>query len=339
MYTPKPGRLALAALTLALLPAPPALASFPDENGRISFARYDDVGFEQIWTANPDLTAAEQLTATPGANNITSAWAPDGSRIAFDSDRSGLGPNGLPMVDIFTMKPDGSDLVQLTHDAGFNGEPSYSPDGGRIAFESDRGALPEQEGIYRMRTDGTDVQPIVLASEIGALFLQAPKYSPDGRTIAFTAVRRPQQFKRDNLAGATGAVYLVNSDGSNLRRLTPWGKKTSVDVDWSPDGSMLAFETEFKPGAGPELYVVRPDGSGLRNLTNNASLTHKTFEASSDPAWAPDGSRILFIQAEIIDDAFGLDLWSIRPDGTDMHPVEHTPVWEDQPAWGSASPR
>jgi hypothetical protein len=47
-----------------------------------------------------------QLTATPAANNISGAWAPDGSRIAFDSDRSGLGPDGFPMVDIFTMKPD-----------------------------------------------------------------------------------------------------------------------------------------------------------------------------------------------------------------------------------------
>ena len=330
MSTPRPGRLVLPAVAAALLLAPPALASFPGENGRMSFARYDDDGFEQIWTANPDLSAAEQITAIPGANSISSAWAPDGSRIAFDSDRSGTG------VDIFTMKPDGSDVIQLTHDAGFNGTPAYSPGGGRIAFESDRGAFPEEEGIYKMRTDGSDVQPLLLASEIDALFLQAPKYSPDGRTIAFTAVRHPRVGKRNDLAGATGAVYLAHSDGSNVRRLTPWGRKTSVDVEWSPDGRMLAFETEWKPGTGPELCVVQPDGSGLRNLTNNPSLTHKALEASSDPAWAPDGSRILFIQAEIIEDAFGLDLWSIRPDGTDMHPVEHTAVWEDQPAWGSA---
>jgi Tol biopolymer transport system component len=330
MTRPRLGCVLLSAAILTVASAAPALASFPGSNGRISLARYDADGFEQIWTANPDLTAAEQLTATPGANNVISAWAPDGSRIAFDSDRGGTG------VDIFTMKPDGSDLVQLTHDAGFNGEPSYSPAGDTIAFESDRGAFPEQEGIYTMRTDRSHVRTVVLAAEVGAFFLQGPKYSPDGRTIAFTAMRRPQIDNRNDPAGATGAVYLIDRDGTDLRRLTPWGKKTSVDVDWSPDGTMLVFESEWKSGAGPELHVVRSDGTGLRNLTHNPSLTPNTLAASFDPTWAPDGSRILFQQAEIIDDAFGFDLWSIRPDGTDMHPVEHTAVWEDQPAWGSA---
>jgi TolB protein len=320
------------AVVAALALAAPALASFPGQNGRISFARYDDAGFEQIWTANPDLTAAEQLTAEPGANSISSSWAPDGARIAFDSDRSGTG------VDVFTMNPDGSDVQKLT-DAGFNGEPGWSPGGERIVFESDRGDFPAAEGIYRMRADGSHVRLLVRASEVGSFLVTGPRYSPDGDTIAFTGVRRPRDGKRgrgSDLSGATGAVFLMDADGGHVRRLTAWGHNTSLDVEWSPDGSMIAFETDWRPGAGPELYVVRPDGSALRNLTGNPSLTPHTLEASSDPAWAPDGSRILFIQAEIIDDAFGLDLWSIRPDGTGMAVVEHTPVWEDQPAWGSA---
>jgi TolB protein len=320
------------ATVLAVAAGQQASASFPGANGRISFARYDADGFEQIWTANPDLTAAAQLTAVPGANSISSAWAPDNSRIAFDSDRSGTG------VDVFTIAPDGSDLAKLT-DGGFNGEPSYSPAGDRIVFESDQGSFPDDEGIYRMRTDGSHVRLLVRASQFGAYIVAGPRFSPDGETIAFTGVRRPRDFKggrASNLAGATGAVFLMNADGTGAHRLTAWGQNTSMDVEWSPDGSMLAFETDWRRGAGPELYVVRPDGTGLHNLTDNASLTPKLLEASSDPAWAPDGSRILFIQAQIIDDAFGLDLYSIRPDGTDRRLVAHTAVWEDQPAWGSA---
>jgi TolB protein len=320
------------ATILAIAAGQQAAASFPGENGRISFARYDADGFEQIWTANPDLTAAAPLTAVPGANSVSSAWAPDGSRIAFDSDRSGTG------VDVFTMESDGSDVVKLT-DGGFNGSPSYSPAGDRIVFESDQGSFPEDEGIYRMRTDGSHARLLVRATELGAYIVTGSRYSPDGGTIAFTAWRRPRDFKpgrADGLAGATGAVFLMNADGTGAHRLTAWGHNTSMDVEWSPDGSMLAFETDWRRGAGPELYVVRRDGTALRNLTDNPSLTPKTLQASSDPAWAPDGSRILFVQAQVIDDAFGLDLYSIRPDGTGRALVEHTPEWEDQPAWGSA---
>ena len=178
------------------------------------------------------------------------------------------------------------------------------------------------------------------ASAVSAVIVATPRYSPDGGTIAFTAWNRPRWGKRgspNEFAGATGAVFLVDADGSHPRRLTPWGRNTSQDLDWAPDGKRLVFESEFGRGDGPELYLVRRDGSGLRKLTDNPSLTPKAFAASSDPAWAPDGSRILFTQAQVIDDAFGLDLWTIRPDGTGMAPVAgHTEAWEEQPGWGSA---
>ena len=333
MTRPRLGSALLCAAILTLAAAGPALASFCGPIGRISLARYDADGFAQIWTANPDLTAAEQLTAVPGANSIFSTWAPDGSRIAFDSDRSGTG------VDVYTMKPDGSDTKKLAG-GGFNGEPSSSPDGARIVFESDRGGVPEDEGIYTMRPDGTGVRLIVRATEVNAVIAATPRYSPDGGTIAFTAWNRPRWGKRgtaNEFAGATGAVFLVDADGSHPRRLTPWGRNTSQDLDWAPDGKRLVFESEFGRGDGPELYLVRRDGKGLRKLTDNPSLTPKAFAASSDPVWAPDGSRILFTQAQVIDDEFGLDLWTIRPDGTGMAPVAgHTEVWEEQPGWGSA---
>src|SRR5437762_3190460 len=121
----------LACLALVLLAVGLAYATFPGTNGRISFARFF-----------PDTNSL----------SIFSDWSPDGSRIAFDSDRFNNGTDDI--VDIFTMKADGSDIIQLTSHAGFNGEPEYSRDGNTIVFESDRGT--GQEGIYLMNaSDGT----------------------------------------------------------------------------------------------------------------------------------------------------------------------------------------
>ena len=92
-----------------------------------------------------------------GLTSLFSDWSPDGLRIAIDSDRFNNGTDDV--VDIFTMKADGSDFVRLTSHAGFNGEPDYSPDGARIAFESDRGVGFPLQGIYLTNaSDGSNVQ-------------------------------------------------------------------------------------------------------------------------------------------------------------------------------------
>jgi hypothetical protein len=68
-------------------------------------------------------------------------------RFAFDSDRSDPNPNDdVGINDVFTVHPDGSDIVNLTRSHGFSGDPGWSPDGSSIVFESDRGAYPRSRG-------------------------------------------------------------------------------------------------------------------------------------------------------------------------------------------------
>jgi hypothetical protein len=62
------------------------------------------------------------------------------------------------------------------------------------------------------------------------------------------------------------------------------------------------------------------------------------LEASSDPTWAPVGSRILFVHYEIAADEFHADLWTVRPDGSDRAVLARTPQIEDQPDWESVHP-
>jgi len=108
-----PIALAAMALGIAALVPLPSNATFPGMNGRITFTQDDDNGFLQVWVANADLRSLAQITSE-AANSGFSVWAPGGSRIAFDSDRTDSNTNDSTVInDVFTMKPDGSDVVKL----------------------------------------------------------------------------------------------------------------------------------------------------------------------------------------------------------------------------------
>ncbi|PYV69458.1 MAG: hypothetical protein DMG97_21900 [Acidobacteria bacterium] len=282
----------LACLALVLLAVGLAYATFPGTNGRISFARFfPDTNSLSIFSVRPNGSGEQQLTFdAPNHASLFSDWSPDGSRIAFDSDRFNNGTDDI--VDIFTMKADGSDIIQLTSHAGFNGEPEYSRDGNTIVFESDRGT--GQEGIYLMNaSDGTIVRRVTVTP---AHFADVSPHfsSPTGSRIVFTRAN----FCRPNRVGEGGclaAVFLVNADGSGLKRITPWGLDT-LATDWSPDGSKLVLESRMDTtlGSKVDVLVVNVDGSNLVNLTNNPPLTTVPCSTSKFATFSPDGTKLVF---------------------------------------------
>jgi Tol biopolymer transport system component len=331
--------LAAGSLAVAAAAALPAGAAMPGVNGRISLARFEPDGSEQLWVAKSDLTNAVKLTTGP-SSSVFSDWRPDGQRIVLDSDRATTSEEDFH-VDVYTMKPDGTDVVRLT-DVGFNGEPAYSPDGSQIVFESDRGDFPAQEGIYLMKADGSDLRRVTTtpAGWIDA----APEVSPDGTRIAFErqAYRHIGRGKARDEAGATSVIYVVDADGSNLQRLTPWGVQAD-DVDWAPDGSKLVFQSEnHHSGNNADLYVVDADGSNLTRITNNPPTSHfgngteAVRELATDPVWSPDGTKIMFVQVSGLVDATVRHLYTVNPDGTGLTLVSATVLGVDQPDWGSA---
>ncbi|MCH7962540.1 MAG: PD40 domain-containing protein [Bacteroidetes bacterium] len=122
------------------------------------------------------------------------AWSPDGTRIAFYSNRDGN-------FEIYTIQPDGDDLKRLSHLGA--GEMSWSPDGTRIAFGSSRDG---ESAIYVMNADGTNPIRLSDAGRAGG-----PVWSPDGTKIAFEGPHQRQQgplrdehrwFSHDALDGA-----------------------------------------------------------------------------------------------------------------------------------------
>jgi len=98
-------------------------------------------------------------------------------------------------------------------------------------------------------------------------------WSPDGAQIVFQSDRTGQWD-----------IYVIDSDGSGLQRLTdsPAHDRTPV---WSPDGSRIAFQSERD--GNRDIYVMASDGSGPRNITNHPA-------EDSHPKWSPDGRRIIF---------------------------------------------
>ena len=324
---------ALALAAYVATSAGPAYATFPGPNGRITFARsFPATNTEDIFSIRADGTDERQLTFdAPGHASIFSDWSPDGSRITIDSDRFNNGTDDI--VDIFTMKADGSDIVQLTSHDGFNGEPVYSPDSQTIAFESDRGIGPPAQGIYLMNSsDGSNVRRVTFPPS--GEFDIIPHFAPDGTRIAFTRLPVDCRFNNGRFpfpAGCLAAGYVVNVDGSHLVQITPWGFDTGIS-DWSPDGTKIAFTKNFDnqhPGSKIDIYVVDPDGKHPKNLTNNPPIAGPCpLVISLGAKWSPDGSKMVFRQFT----CDGGGLWIMNADGSGRHAL--TANFEEASDWG-----
>jgi Tol biopolymer transport system component len=203
----------------------------------------------QIYVMNSDGSNVGQLTFEDSADSYHPAWAPDGTKIVFGSNRDGNG-------EIYVMDPNGSNVVRLTTNSVADGQPAWSPDESKIAFVTDRDGNAE---VYVMSaTDGTGL--VNLTNDPGSDF--APAWSPDGTKIAFQSDRETDF-----------AVWVMNADGSNPLRLTNPSTPSGAP-SWSPDGTRIAYEL------GGDIWVMNSDGSTKIRITSG-------FWADGLPRWRP----------------------------------------------------
>lgn len=312
---------AAGATSIAL--AAPAAARPPGVNGQVAFDRFDPASGNQfIFTANPDGSFAQQLVPLPGSGP---SWSPDGRKLAFPV----LAPDGR--ITTATVNADGSDYTVLPIDdptlnvGCFDG--AWSPNDQQLACESFDNTNPDRGGIYTISSaDGSDLTR--LTNPQGGDD-QPGAYSPEGNWLVFA---------RFDQNGNPVGLFVVKTDGTQLRQITPPGTiiQAGNDGDWSPQGNEIIFSRHVTADAFGSIWVVHADGTGLheiriRGLDCGAAVSDPNGFGCHEPHWSPDGTKIIFAANS---PATGTNIYIANADGTGLTQITQD-GGDDDPAWGT----
>ncbi len=245
-------------------------------------------------------------------------------------------------TQIFTVRPNGRDLRQITHVAGDAIRADWSPDGRRIAFEI---GTADAAQVALMNADGSG---LVTLPGIG-LFNGDPSFTPHGRRLVYSFFNEEHGGVASMKLDGSGQRLVINNDGEDpnvspdgrtisltcgqvpevlqalctfpafggsVTAITPFTAEVGAKSDWAPNGHRLVFTDHAdlpNPGDSANVGVVRPNGTDEHLLTHFSGGEVNAFAGS----YSPDGRWIVLR----LEDHGQFGLYKMHPDGTHVRPI------------------
>jgi len=224
-----------------------------------------------------------------GSSNVNlpgTVWNPVTHKITFSSDRE-------PHDEIYTISENGStgDEVRITNRTGYVAyEPSFSPDGQYVVFESHVEDVEENGVIVKYKIDETESYQYLTDANDDC---RQPNWSPSGNLILY------QKF-----SNGQWDIWVMNTDGTNARKVTE-GNGSKTDAVFSPDGQQIVYSSDNGELEFANLYIIPTSGGTPVRVTN-----FQGYDGA--PAWSNDGTKIVFESYQgDPDDSAGTTLWVI----------------------------
>ena len=283
------------------------LEALDETGGRIVFYAGRDGQGNELYLLDL-LTGLEVRLTDNDADDLYPAVSPDGSRLAFMSDRDG--DYEIFLMDLSCVNGDQAasceeSVTQLTDNEVEDRTPAWTPDGDSVLYASDDN-FNGQHNLYRLDLNNSD--PVALTDDDDRRDGH-PVVSPDGRYVVFHA------WTDDNIQ--TGAILRLDLESGEVETLFD-GEGNDWSPSYSPDGGLIAFHREGEGRAG--LWVMDADGQNPREVYDGPG-----YDWGS--SWSPDGRLLTFTS----DESGMQEIYLIEPE--DGEPRKITSDGGEYPSW------